>query len=162
MPKARLTHVALSAKDPVALAQFYQEMFAMEMVGGTKTGSNAFLASNPREENHDLALFKKNPRAAHLGLRVESPQDLLEFYHEAKAHRLQILYTWNHGFALAIYFHDPEGNLVEVYWPTGRQDYQPPYVEPLELEGQTEAGLRQLVTSLPGQQKGTCPKTEVQ
>ena len=151
MPNARLAHVALSAKDPTALAQFYQEMFGMELVGGTKTGSNAFVASNPHEENHDLALFKDNPRAAHIGLRVDSPGELLEFYREAKARGLQILYTWNHGFALAIYFPDLEGNLIEVYWATGREDYQPPYVEQLELEGQTEESLRQLVASMPGQ-----------
>ncbi len=156
MPKARLAHVALSAKDPATLAQFYQEMFDMQLVGGTKTGSNTFVASHPHEENHDLAIFKDNPRAVHIGLRVDSPGELLAFYHEAKVRGLPILYTWNHGFALALYFPDPEGNLIEVYWATGREDYQPPYVEQLELEGQTEESLRQLVASMPGlnQKKG--------
>lgn len=151
MPKARLAHVALSAKDPVALADFYRQIFGMELVGGTKAGSNAFIAGRPQEENHDLAFFRDNPNAAHLGFRVESPGELLDFYNEIKARGQKISFTWNHGFALAIYFPDPEGNIVEVYWPTGRQDYQPPYVEQLDLEGQTEESLRQIVANMPGQ-----------
>src|SRR5581483_2334786 len=156
MLKARLAHVALNAKDPAALARFYHDMFGMQMVGGAKSGSNAFVASNPHEENHDIAFFKDNPNAAHLGLRVDSPSALLAAYEEVKARGLKIFFTWNHGFALAMYFADPEDNIVEVYWPTGREDYQPPYVEQLELEGQTEGSLRQLVASMPGQnQKAT-------
>jgi catechol-2,3-dioxygenase len=151
MPKARLAHVALNAKNPIALAQFYHEMFGMQIVGGAKVGSNAFVASNPHQENHDIAFFKDNPNAAHVGLRVESPAELLAFYQEIKARGLKIFFTWNHGFALAIYFADPEGNVIEVYWPTGREDYQPPYVEQLNLEGQTEESLRQLVATMPGQ-----------
>ncbi len=153
MAEVRLAHVALSAKDPVAQARFYQEMFGMELVGGTKTGSNAFVASNPEEENHDLAFFRDNPHAAHIGLRVETPQELLAMYARVKERGLTIQYTWNHGFALAMYFSDPEGNTIEVYWPTGRQDYQPPYVENLVLEGQTAEGLRQLVAAMPGQNR---------
>jgi len=153
MPKARLAHVALNAKDPTALANFYRDLFGMHIVGGAKVGSNAFVASNPREENHDIAFFKDNPNAAHLGLRVDSPSELLACYEEVKARGLHIFFTWNHGFALAIYFADPEGNVVEVYWPTGREDYQPPYVEQLHLEGQTEESLRALVAAMPGQNR---------
>ena len=153
MPKARLAHVALNARDPLALANFYSDLFGMQVVGGARVGSNSFVASDPHTENHDIAFFRDNPNAAHLGLRVDSPADLLAFYEEVKARGLKILFTWNHGFALAIYFADPEGNVVEVYWPTGREDYQPPYVEQLQLEGQTEESLRALVAAMPGQNR---------
>jgi len=149
MPKARIAHVGISTRDPQALAAFYQEMFGMQLVGGAKNGANTFVASHPEQENHDLAFFKDNPRAAHIALRVESPGDLLEFYQQAQAKEIPIHFIWNHGFALAVYVSDPDSNLLEVYWATGREDYQPPYVEQLTLDGQTEAGLRELVARMP-------------
>jgi catechol-2,3-dioxygenase len=150
MPRARIAHVGLSTSDPQAQAAFYQGLFGMQLVGGAKNGANTFVASHPEQENHDLAFFKDNPRAAHIALRVESPEDLLEFYHEARDREVPILYTWNHGFALAVYISDSDGNIVEVYWATGREDYQPPYVEQLHLEGQTATGLRELAAQMPG------------
>ena len=152
MPKARLSHAGLTCENPHLLARFYQELFAMEFVGGTKTGSNAFIGSHPDNENHDLAFFRHNPGLQHLALRVDSPEDLLEVYHEVQARNIQIRYLLNHGVSLALYFPDPEGNLLEVYWATGREDYMPPYAEPLVLEGKTADNPRQLVQNMPGQQ----------
>ncbi len=51
--------------------------------------------------------------------------NLLAYYQEVKARGLQIVAVWNHGMALALYVPDPEGNLIEIYWPTGREDYHP-------------------------------------
>ncbi len=58
---------------------------------------------------------------------------------------------YNHGFALALFVHDPEGNLIEIYRHTGREDFAPSYFGPLDLENQTEEGLRQLVAEMQGQ-----------
>ncbi len=152
MPKARLAHAGLSCENPQAQACFYQEMFGMELIGGTRSGSNTFVCSHPDEENHDIAFFRRNPGLQHLALRVASPEDLLEVYHEVKARQIKIRFLFNHGFSLALYFPDPEGNLLEVYWATGRDDYSPPYVESLTLEGRAADDLRTLVREMPSQQ----------
>lgn len=34
---------------------------------------------------------------------------------------------------MSLYFHDPEGNLLEVYWPTGRR-VDDSISEPLDLD----------------------------
>ncbi len=149
MPEAKLGHVALHAQDPLALANFYNDMFNMKLVGATATNSNAFVGNRLQEENHDLAFFRSSI-AAHIGFKVDSLRELLDYYAKVKERGIKIDYVFNHGFALAMYFSDPEGNGIEIYWPTGRQDYQPPYAEPLNLELSEEALLR-IVEQMPGQ-----------
>ena len=52
-------HVALNARDPAALAEFYREVLGFQVVP-TETsdlGENVFLSSHPAEVSVDLALF---------------------------------------------------------------------------------------------------------
>jgi catechol-2,3-dioxygenase len=148
MLKAHLGHVTLYADNPDLLGAFYRDLFGMEIVGRAPTGSSIFLGGRPQEENHEVA-FIHNRQAAHFGLKVASPADLLAYYQEVKARGLKMGPLYNHGFALSLFFQDPEGNLLEVYWPTGREDFAPPVFTPLELEGQTEESLRRLVAEMP-------------
>ena len=113
---AKLGHVALKAQDPLALSQFYREMFDMQLVGGTATNSNAFVGNRLQEENHDLAFFR-TALAAHIGFKVDSLRELLAYYHKVKASGRKIDYVFNQGFALAMYFSDPEGNGIESTGP---------------------------------------------
>ena len=56
-------HVALSARDPAALAEFYREVLGFQVVP-TETsdlGENVFLSSHPVEGSVDLALFVTPP-----------------------------------------------------------------------------------------------------
>jgi catechol-2,3-dioxygenase len=120
----------------------------MEILGRATNGSSIFLGGRPKEENHEVA-FIHNRKAAHLGLKVESPADLLNYYQEIKARGLKQGPLYNHGFALSLFFQDPEGNVIEIYWHTGREDFAPPQFGSLELEGQTEESLRRLVAEMP-------------
>jgi catechol-2,3-dioxygenase len=148
MRKAHLGHVTLFAENPDLLGAFYRDLFGMEIVGRDPHGSSIFLGKRPQEENHELA-FIRNRKAAHLGMKVDSPAELLAYYQEVKARGLKLGPLYNHGFALSLFFQDPEGNMVEVYWFTGREDFVPPVFTPLDLEGQTEESLRRLVAEMP-------------
>jgi catechol-2,3-dioxygenase len=44
----------------------------------------------------------------------------------------------NHGVSLSFYFVDPEGHMVEVYWPTGVACL-PRHGEPIDLTRSEEA-----------------------
>jgi catechol-2,3-dioxygenase len=143
MPQARLGHVALVSRDPVAQAAFYREFFGMQLVGDSANGATTFLASVPEEESHDLA-FVREQATAHLALKVATLEELLAAYRGLQARDVKIVATFNHGVALAIYFPDPEGNLIELYWPTGKSGFWLPVIRPIDL-GQPVEVLRRIV-----------------
>lgn len=46
-----------------------------------------------------------------------------------------------HGHSISIYLHDPEGNLIELYWPTGL-DVKGPIGKPVDLSRSEEEILK--------------------
>ncbi len=148
MPKARLGHVTLPGKDPEVLRDFYCEMFGMLPVGGSSNGATSFLASHPEEESHDLA-WVRDPTIAHIGLKVGTLTELCEAYRELKQRKVPIRFAFNHGVAFAIYFADPEGNLIELYWPTGKEGFWLPFIRPLDLDQPEEVLMQVLAETEP-------------
>lgn len=117
-----LCHVGLYARDPASLAEFYCDVMGMHIVGGSDgshpLGASAFLSSRPDEESHEIAIFTK-PELAHRAFRVGSLTALKRFHSKVVRRGIPIKFQFNHGVSIAFYFQDPEGNLIEVYWPTG-------------------------------------------
>jgi catechol-2,3-dioxygenase len=140
-------HVGLSARDPAALATFYHDVLGLQVVGGSAAatsalGATAFLSSYPDEEPHDLALFT-NPALQHTAFKVRTLADLRAMYQRVLGRGVPIKMAFNHGASLAFYFEDPEGHLIEVYWPTGAR-WRQPHLEPIDLTLSEEA-LRRVV-----------------
>jgi len=146
-------HVGLTARDPAALAAFYRDVLGLEVVGGSTTdtpdfGASAFLSSNPPEESHDLALFA-NPAFQHTAFKVRSLAHLRAMYQRVLGRGVPVKMAFNHGASLAFYFEDPEGHLLEVYWPTGVACRQP-HADPIDLTLSEEA-VRRTVRELAAQ-----------
>ena len=143
-------HVGLGARDPAALAGFYRDVLGLQVVGGSTAetsafGATAFLSSRPAEESHDLAIFA-DPVFQHTAFKVASLADLRAFYQCVIGRGVPVKMALNHGVSLAFYFDDPEGHLVEVYWPTGVASRQP-HGDPIDLTRSEEA-LRRDVAEL--------------
>jgi quercetin dioxygenase-like cupin family protein/catechol 2,3-dioxygenase-like lactoylglutathione lyase family enzyme len=140
-------HVGLHVKDPAKSAEFYRDVFGMQIVGGSCSdhpiGATAFLSSRPDEEHHELALFA-NPAFAHSAFKVSSLDELRAMYERVVERGIPIRFTANHGCSFAIYFGDPDGNMIEVYWPTGDMSIREPRLEPLEFAQSNEALLQKL------------------
>jgi catechol 2,3-dioxygenase-like lactoylglutathione lyase family enzyme len=72
---ARIGHVGLHVTNPAASAEFYRDVFGMEITGGSASdhplGATAFLSSRPGEEPHDIVLVA-NPEVAHIAFKVSS------------------------------------------------------------------------------------------
>lgn len=146
LPKAHIGHISLTAQHPTALADFYQELFGMDVVGGSPNGATVFLASDPQAESHDLA-FSRDPALAHIAFKVDTLTALVAGFRTLRACGIPVQ-SQCHGVSLALYFRDPEQNVIELYWPTGRLDFHLPVIRPLDLD-QPEAELLLMVAALP-------------
>ena len=147
----RIGHVGLHVTNPAASGEFYRDGFGMEMVGGSTpdhpVGATAFLSSRPHEEAHEIALFA-NPEFAHIAFKVSSLAELRSFQARVVEKNIPIKFTLNNGVSFAFYFDDPDGHMLEVYWPTGDLSHRQPFAEPLDLSQPDEALLGKLTATI--------------
>src|SRR5271156_4836527 len=131
-----ICHVGLRATNPAASGEFYRDVLGMEIVGGSTPdhplGATAFLSSRPDEESHEIALFA-DPAFAHVAFKVSSLAELRSFHARVVEKNIPIKFAFNHRVSFAFYFDDPDGNMIEVYWPTGDLSRRQPHAEPLDL-----------------------------
>jgi catechol-2,3-dioxygenase len=144
-------HVGLRATNPAASAEFYRDVFGMEITGGSASdhplGATAFLSSRPGEKTHDIVLVA-NPENAHTAFKVSSLAEFRSFHARIMEKKIPIKFMFNHHESFAFYFDDPDGNTIEVYWPTGDLSQRQPYVEPLDLSQPDEVLLEKITATL--------------
>ena len=142
-------HVGLHVSNPTASAEFYGDVFGMEITGGSASdhplGATVFLTSRPGEEPHKIALVA-NPEFAHVAFKVPSLAEFRSFHARVVEKKIPIKFALNHHESFAFYFDDPDGNVIEVYWPTGDLSQRQPYLEPLDLS-QPDAALLEKITA---------------
>jgi catechol-2,3-dioxygenase len=147
---AGIHHVGLRATNPAASAEFYRDVLGMEIVGGSAPdhplGATAFLSSRPDEESHEIALFA-NPVFAHIAFKVSSLAEFRSIHARVVEKNIPIKFVFNHRVSFAFYFDDPDGNMIEVYWPTGDLSCTQPYAEPLDLSQPDEALLEKITAT---------------
>jgi catechol-2,3-dioxygenase len=140
-------HVGLAARDPSALADFYNDLLGLETVPVEmgRGGPAAFLSSRPDEGSIDLAFFADSA-LQHTAFEVASLEDLCAFHQRIIDRGVPIKFALNHGVTLSFYFEDPEGHMIEIYWPTGNAT-NPRHGEPLDLTKPPASLRRQLIES---------------
>jgi hypothetical protein len=72
-----------------------------------------------------------------ISFRCASLADVKAFYRLFLARNIPINRTVSHGNAVGVYFQDPDGNQVEVYWQTG-VDWPQPFGKPVDLTASDE------------------------
>ena len=132
----QLGHVSVPAKDPKELAGFYRQLLGLEVtMAGSVPGLGDFVFLNERPQAElPLIALHTNPQGRHIALQVESLEALRTVCADAKARGIPVYMALNHRVSISVYFHDPEGNAVEVFWATGRKDIDRPYADPISLE----------------------------
>jgi catechol-2,3-dioxygenase len=141
-----LRHLGLYVNDLAQMKDFYGRVVGLTVTD--ETANAVFLGADPEREDHELVLARGRNAAPdvavveHLALRVPSLEALQAYLPVLKAAAVQIDKIVTHGISLSIYARDPEGNRVELYWPTG---VRPPhrYSQPIDLEQEPAAVLRQ-------------------
>jgi catechol-2,3-dioxygenase len=142
-----LGHVGLHVTNPAESAEFYRDVLGMTVVGGSAPdhplGASVFLSSHRDEESHAVALLA-DPVYAHVAFKVSSLAEFRFFHTRVVEKNIPIKFAFNHGVSFAFYFDDPDGNVIEIYWPTGDMSQKQPYVEPLDLSQPDEALLERI------------------
>jgi len=122
----RLGHVALRVADVEPSKKFYSTVLGFEVVEEDPEHGGVFMALEGL--SHTVDLFPAaDPHAAplatpggvgvrHVAFLVDSEQALKDAYVTLQGHGVTITRAVDHVSQKSIYFHDPDGNLLEIYY----------------------------------------------
>jgi catechol-2,3-dioxygenase len=140
-----LGHLGIYTRDLARMVAFYRDFLGLQVTKQDWRHGMVMLSTDPERTDHEIALVRGRPDGPdphliqQISLRVETLADLREFYRRVQAAGYPIERVVNHGSALGCYFRDPEGNITEVFWRTGRACWVP-NSEPIDLE-QSDAAI---------------------
>ncbi len=115
-------HVVLYASDPEASAEGYCDLLGMEIVTRFEGLPGVFLSFGTRD--HDIALFKapgggafRNAELQHVAFELDGGLDDLKRFHARLVERdVTIEAVVDHGVSYGVYFRDPDGHRLEVFY----------------------------------------------
>ncbi len=148
MPKvSSLGHVGLTVHDIERSKAFYRDVLGLTVSDESDTGMVFMTAQDRLQEHHELQLRPGREEGGNLvtqiSFRCDSLADLKAFHRDFQDRGVPIERVASHGNAIGIYFADPDGNTVEVYWPTGI-DWPQPFRKPADLTADDEVILANL------------------
>lgn len=159
-----LSHVGLYVREVESMVRFYSQLFDLRVTdrgrGRTFKNDLVFMSADAKH-HHQLVISSGRPPEAtfstvmQLSFKAEAIDDLRRISVAAPALGATRLFTLNHGNSLSLYFSDPEGNTVEVYFDTPFYVAQP-HGDSLDLSktdaelfAETEANCRADPTFVP-------------
>jgi catechol 2,3-dioxygenase-like lactoylglutathione lyase family enzyme len=164
VPSIAFSHVGIYVTDPAAMEAFYTGLFGFTVTdrGQLDTPRGpvdlVFLSRDP-DEHHQLVLASGRPPDLpfnvinQLSFRVDGLAGLRALHARIAADpRVTEIAPVTHGNAVSVYFRDPEGNRIEVFFDTPWYVTQP-LREPIDLSLPDEALMRMLeehASRLPG------------
>ena len=144
-----LNHLGLHVRDLAAMKDFYTRVFEFTVTdeGALPTPQGpvniVFLSRDP-EIHHQLALIQARPEHVEfnvinqISLLADSLDTLLGAYRRLIVEEKRPARSLSHGNALSFYFHDPDGNRLELFWNTPWYVTQP-MVKEMSFEQSPEA-----------------------
>jgi catechol 2,3-dioxygenase len=141
-----LDHVNIYVRNAERSHRWYTDVLGLHTQDtfchpGTERLRAAFLACDPNHA-HDIALFEVGEDAAlqqkgqvglnHVAWRMESLDDLKEMYGRLQAKDVKTRVA-DHTVSIGVYFSDPDGNGLEVYYELPRSEWNQD--KPFSLQG---------------------------
>lgn len=130
-----LQHVNVYVRNVERSKKWYEDLLGLH-VYEYRPGWAAFLSADA-EQSHEVALMQVGEDAPlqqkgqvglnHMAWRLESLDDLKDFYGKLKAEGRPIERVIDHGISLGIYMRDPDGNGVEVFYEMPRAEWPVDY-----------------------------------
>jgi catechol-2,3-dioxygenase len=151
-----LGHVGIYANDLMKQGDFWTRVMGLKVADEDLEGRGmVFLSADPEREHHELVLMKGREASAdsklvqQISFIVPTIDDLREYHLRLQAEDVRIDRIVSHGIAFGMYFFDPEGNRVELYYRTGYKVPQP-HGDPIDLEDSDEELLAAARALIPG------------
>lgn len=126
-----LGHVNLYVRDADLSRQWYEDVLGLHTYHH-RPGKAAFMSAD-LNQSHEVALMTVGADAPlqargqvglnHLAWRMESLDDLKDAYTRLKEKGVPFDHISDHGISLGLYFRDPDGNGIEVYYELPRADW---------------------------------------
>jgi catechol-2,3-dioxygenase len=127
------SHAVLNVRDLGTMLDFYTNVLGFEVTdrGQIRNGLEIVFLSQDPDEHHQLAMVNsraddERPNSLnHLAFRTPTFQDVKDLHEKLQVVDGITVGPLSHGTTLSIYFNDPEGNGVEVFWDTPWHVEQP-------------------------------------
>lgn len=171
----RFTHFGIHVTDVAGMEDFYTRVLEFTVTDrgpfSLREGSVhdlVFLSRDP-DEHHQIILVSGRPRdlpfnvVNQISLRTDTLPTLQKFYRRFVAEKMADISPLTHGNAISVYSRDPEGNRLEVYWPTPWYTPQPCGVR-IDLErpeADIMAEVEAIVAKLPGSRPAAQRRAEM-
>ena len=129
---AGLGHVGIYAEDLMKMRDFYSRVMGLQIADeDLEQRGMVFMSSDPVAEHHEFVLMQGRVTRddakviQQISFKVPAIQDMREYRQRLLDENIQIERIVSHGNAFGMYFFDPEGNRVELYYRTGFPVPQP-------------------------------------
>jgi catechol-2,3-dioxygenase len=153
-----LGHVGIHTEDLLKMRDFYTRVMGLQIADENLDRGIVFLSANPEYEHHEFVLAKGRDVAQgakvvqQISFKVKSVDDLREYHRRLQAEEVRIERFVSHGNALGLYFFDPEGNRIEVYYKTGFPVPQP-HGDPVSMDASNEELLAIARAAIPADRR---------
>ena len=127
----QLGHLALRVRDLDRSEQFYTDVLGLH-VTNKRQGKMVFLSAGD-DASHELALMPVGPDAPgpestrvglyHFAWEMQSFDDLKQLYKHMQAQKVNIGGIGDHGISIGVYFFDPDGNEIEVFYEMPKSEW---------------------------------------
>ncbi|MCH7605636.1 MAG: VOC family protein [Chloroflexi bacterium] len=125
-----LGHINIFVRNAERSQQWYSDVLGLHTYDLRPDA--AFMAADI-EQSHEIALIQvgddaPGPEKGRVGLNhmawmMESLDDLKELYLRIKEKNIPIARVSDHGVSIGVYFHDPDGNGIEVGYELPRSEW---------------------------------------
>ena len=147
-----LGHVGVYVRDIERSVAFYRDILGLQVSDRSPRGGVFMTAQDRAVEHHELLLApgrndKDNVNVLQqISFRCATLKDVKDFYKTFVERGVPINRVVSHGNTVSVYAQDPDGNSVEVYWPSG-VDVPQPFGKPMDLT-RSEPEIRDQLTQI--------------